>query len=204
MEVGIIPQEYFIIPYKNHKEKKEELLSMLEAADAQELKDEGQQLTWTDLGVETRREYFTRLLKEDFELLFENFINYYNNIRGVGQWRDMRFSFWFNQYQQGDYVKWHNHPTAFMCAVYYPELPDPGDVILIKGVDGKIYKPNIVEGDVVFFPSNFVHSVTHNSSKRKTSINFNIVCHIDNVVAMQANAEVSVNGDTETSTIETV
>ena len=204
MEVGIIPQEYFVVPYKNHEKNKEELLGMLEAADAQELKDPCQQLSWTDLGVETRREYFTRLLKEDFTLLFENFMSYYNNIRGVGQWKDMRFSFWFNQYQKGDYVKWHNHPTAFMSAIYYTELPDPEDVILIKGVDGKVYKPKITEGDVIFFPSNFVHSVTHNSDKRKTSINFNIVCHIDNVVAMQMNADVEVNSDAEPSTIETI
>jgi len=203
MEVGIIPQEYFIVPYKDHEKNIEELLRMLSAADAHELKDEGQSLSWTDLGIETRREYFTRLLRDDFELLFKNFISYYNNIRGVGQWADMRLSFWFNQTEKGDYVKWHNHPTAFMCAVYYAELPDPEDVIEIKGVDNKIYKPQVKEGDVVFFPANFVHCVKHTSAKRKTSINFNIVCHIDNMKAMMMGAAEGPS-EKENTTIETI
>ena len=186
MKIGNIPVPYHIMPYPKHKENKKALMELINSAEGQSIDDSFNKLTMTDLGIACNRTYMDKILHQDFGRLFNNFTSWYNKEQGLPDWINLNYDFWFIQYEQGDYVKWHNHPLSTMSAIYYVDLPDPKDVISFKSFDGQhVYRPEMEEGDVIFFPSMMPHSTICTSDKGKVSINFNLKAGFDDKYAQQ-------------------
>jgi len=83
-------------------------------------------------------------------------------------------NYWFQQYERGDYHKWHTHPKNILSNVYYVELPDQSSKTTFKVLDQE-FTVDIHEGDIITFPSCILHQSSPNlSNSRKTVISFNL------------------------------
>ena len=80
---------------------------------------------------------------------------------------------WFQQYEKNDSHGWHIHRSQF-TGVYYLEFPrGSAQTEIVSPFSNKKKKVNVKEGDIIIFPSLWIHRATHNKDKRKTIISFN-------------------------------
>ena len=80
---------------------------------------------------------------------------------------------WFQQYFDNDSHGWHVHRSQF-TGVYYLEFPrGSAQTEIVSPFSNKKKKINVKEGDIIIFPSLWIHRATHNKNKRKTIISFN-------------------------------
>jgi hypothetical protein len=204
LKVGQLPTAYHVIKYPKHEENKDMIMHMISNADGHSIDDDWNKISMSDLGINVNRTWFDKTIHEDFQNMFTNFITYWNKHQGVPDWINMIYDFWYCQYEKGDYVKWHNHPLSSMCAIYYLHLPEPKDVISFKTFDGEYYIPKVEEGDVLFFPSNQVHSTICTSDKGKISVNFNLKAGFDDLYAQQTKKSLETLEQGEDETLETI
>jgi len=78
---------------------------------------------------------------------------------------------WFHRRDKGDYDNWHNHTHCQWVGVYYIDLPKGEETLLID-YEGNIFQPEVKEGQLLIFPSGYIHKSPY-SYKRKTLISFN-------------------------------
>mgnify|MGYP003640009840 CR=1 FL=1 len=83
-------------------------------------------------------------------------------------------NYWFQQYERGDYHKWHNHSLACFSNVFYIELNNGASKTSFKW-QGIIFDMPVEEGDIISFPAFLAHSSKPNQGKRKTVISFNSI-----------------------------
>lgn len=80
---------------------------------------------------------------------------------------------WFQQYSNNDSHGWHIHRSQF-TGVYYLEFPrGSAQTEIVSPFSNKKKKINVKEGDIIIFPSLWIHRAIHNKTKRKTIISFN-------------------------------
>jgi hypothetical protein len=81
--------------------------------------------------------------------------------------------YWFQQYKKGDYHDWHNHGGSVVSNVYFVDLPTPSVATQFKLL-GKEFTVEVREGQVLSFPSIFLHrSPVNTSDSMKTVVAFN-------------------------------
>jgi hypothetical protein len=204
MKVGTVPQEYFVIEYPNHEKNKQLVLDMVNSAEGQSQEDDWTKVSMTDLGINTNRLYFDRVIHEEFQALFENFHKWFSRENGVPDWQRVTYDFWYMQYEKGDYVKWHNHPLSTLSAVYFLDLKDNKDAVSFKTLDGSFHIPNVKEGDILIFPSLMVHSTMCVSEEGKTSINFNLKAGFDDAFAQEVKDSLEVRDRGDDYDVETI
>ena len=78
---------------------------------------------------------------------------------------------WFHRMDKGDYDNWHNHSYCQWVGVYYVDLKE-GQQTLLQDHQGNIYQPDVKEGQLIIFPSSYMHK-SPDVTDRKTVINFN-------------------------------
>jgi hypothetical protein len=204
LKIGQLPTAYHVIKYPNHEKNKDLILEMIKNADGHSVDDDWTKMKMTDLGINVQRTYFDKTIHDEFQNLFENFIEYWNKEQGCPNWINMIYDFWYCEYEKGDFVKWHTHPLSTMCAIYYLKLPDPQDVVSFKTWDGDYYIPKIEEGDILFFPSMQVHSALCTTDEGKVSINFNLKAGFDDVYAQEVKQVLDEQEKGENITIESI
>jgi len=79
-------------------------------------------------------------------------------------------SFWFQQYNTGDTHPWHGHGKCNLSSIYYLELPNSTETEFIDPISRKIFKFEVKEGDVMTFPSLFIHRSPVNRTKQRKTI----------------------------------
>ena len=85
---------------------------------------------------------------------------------------------WFQQYVKNDRHTWHCHGETWV-GIYYLELDPSSPITEIRDPLSKenIITPNVVEGDIILFPSYIIHRAPKmDSDIRKTIISFNFTC----------------------------
>jgi len=79
---------------------------------------------------------------------------------------------WFQQYYEGDVHGWHVHANCQFSHVYFLELPQKK--YATQFFFDKLIKVNVNEGDLLSFPSHFIHrGPLIEKNTRKTIIAFN-------------------------------
>ena len=79
-------------------------------------------------------------------------------------------NFWYQNYLKKGKHKWHTHSHTNLSAVYYLHLPNPKQ----QGI--KIFNKksiNVKEGDLLIFPSYYLHTSKNNYNDQKKIIAFN-------------------------------
>ena len=81
---------------------------------------------------------------------------------------------WFQQYVKNDTHPWHIHSGNY-TGVYYLQFPNGSPSTQIIDHCKKVYKVNPKEGDIIIFPSFFIHrSPNVQLNLQKTIISFNL------------------------------
>jgi hypothetical protein len=158
---------YIVNKIKEHKQYKEELLSLIDKMPDQSPNGTITKSDW-NLKRETSPEYLT---------LFYEIINPYMNemctFLKQEKWNIPRG--WFQQYLTGSSHGWHVHFGANYTNVYYLELPK-GDKMKTQVLDlhtEKVYELEVEEGDLITFPAGLLHRADVNTTdKRKTIISY--------------------------------
>jgi hypothetical protein len=85
-------------------------------------------------------------------------------------------SMWFQQYHASGFHDWHVHPGCHFTNVYFIELSDSSLTTQIRNPfdNHDIIDVNVVEGDILTFPSFFYHRAPTVTTDKKTIISFNI------------------------------
>ena len=84
---------------------------------------------------------------------------------------------WYQQYNEGSCHSWHIHSDHF-TGVYYLEYPKGSSKTEIcSPFSLKIKKIDVKEGDIIIFPSHWIHRSGVNTSSRKTIISYNFSIH---------------------------
>tara|TARA_B100001250_G_C19764520_1_gene774075 strand:- start:346 stop:1074 length:729 start_codon:yes stop_codon:yes gene_type:complete len=78
---------------------------------------------------------------------------------------------WFHQMDKGDYDNWHNHFACQWIGIYYIDLPE-GEQTELMDFEGNVFQPDVKEGDLLIFPSGYVHR-SPPCNNRKTIVAFN-------------------------------
>ena len=80
---------------------------------------------------------------------------------------------WFHQMTKGDYDNWHNHFGCQWIGIYFVDLPEGEETILMDS-DGNEFQADVKEGELLIFPSGYLHkSPPKLSDDIKTIIAFN-------------------------------
>jgi|TARA_R100001015_G_C4601354_1_gene156302 hypothetical protein len=165
--------------FEKHKELKDTLLTLIEEQQSGNLKqvdsyytDSISKLDWDRKRDDTRP--WTKIILKDLMDHFET------QVKRLGL-RDVRlYDLWFQQYSKEDTHGWHVHGENF-TGVYYLELKEAAPKTqIIEPTTSRLITVDAQEGDVVIFPSMFIHRApTVIWQTRKTIISFNFSC--DNV-----------------------
>lgn len=168
----IIMQEcpFVKISVSNHKELKPKILDAIGQMGTHSMFYQEQRISNSDwhLNPQTKRPYYEIVypiiekhihslktsLNMDYELIVTNY--------------------WFQQYEKKDCHPWHTHGACVFSSVYYVELPSDASKTKFRML-GKEFELDVMEGDILTFPSFYEHcSAPNNSNKRKTIVSFNL------------------------------
>lgn len=159
--------------FKNHKFLKKELLNAIneQISDSLEKQDEYYsdsigRLDWNRKNDQSRK--WIKILFKPLKDFFEDEINKLG-LQGVGI-----SALWFQQYNKNDKHGWHIHGDNF-TGVYYLELDKSSPrTQIIEPVSNKLIEVEAKEGDIIIFPSVYIHRAPKVlSDKTKTIISFN-------------------------------
>jgi mannose-6-phosphate isomerase-like protein (cupin superfamily) len=168
MDIKNVDLGVFIKPVLNHKLIKDNILSAIEKMGKHSLVEEHVRVSNTDWHLlpsydRIYRHFMFDLAKEHCEEL-KRILDYKTKIEPD--------TFWFQQYETGDFHDWHVHKYSMFSNVYYVELPE-GSVNTTFKFLGREFQVKVKEGDILTFPSFLEHCSKPNQSTRKTVVSFN-------------------------------
>jgi len=114
------------------------------------------------------------------QLFINDFINHLNKeMLKLSLTKPKLSEIWFQQYFNNDTHGWHTHGNNF-TGVYYLELNDCSPrTQLVEPVSLNLVEVDAEEGDIVIFPSIYIHRAPRiKTEKRKTIISFNFDCNV--------------------------
>ena len=165
-----IPQSYpfYLYDVPDHTNLKAQVLESIRSMEVHPLSDEGQRISNTDwhLGREYDRPYYFHLVE-----LFDTHSRKLVETSGVPTTLSPP-NYWFQQYKEGDYHEWHIHPNRLFANVYYIDLPTGASKTSFK-VGDNVFEVEVKEGQILTFPSCFLHCSKPNPTGVKTVIAFN-------------------------------
>ena len=127
--------------------------------------DHVSKLDWTK-GKDLTRPW-VKIFFPNFDITIKNFI------KGLGYDSYIIDLIWYQQYLEGDTHGWHTHGKTY-TGVYYLEFPEGSSrTEVYSPFNFKKHTIKAKEGDLVVFPSHWIHRGPCNPSKRKTIVSFN-------------------------------
>ena len=172
----------------NHSKIKDSILSEIENADI-DTSEKSPYLTDRSTGT-TQYDSFSKLdwsMGEDFERPWVKlFLPSYSEalieiMKNLGYTGYITHAMWFQQYLEGGTHGWHIHSNHF-TGVYYLEYPEGcGRTRVCSPYNLKGHEVDAVEGDMIVFPSHWIHKAMPNSKDRKTIISYNFDANADHV-----------------------
>ena len=94
---------------------------------------------------------------------------------------------WFQQYLKGGEHGWHIHSGHFTGVYYLEYSRGCSKTEVCSPYSLKPKKIDVVEGDIVIFPSHWIHRGLPNGERRKTIISFNFNAPANNRNALNLN-----------------
>jgi cupin superfamily acireductone dioxygenase involved in methionine salvage len=162
--------KYYIYDVPNHKEHKENILSLIEKIPSEGYYTDNCNLDFTDWNLprEVKREYlgyFYHKIAKDYTQWFCKKYNLTKYSIHNG---------WYQQYLEGHFHNYHSHPNCNFTNIYFVETPEKEMITDILDADGKKINLKCKEGQIISFPAFLLHrSKPNNTKSRKTIISFN-------------------------------
>lgn len=165
-----IPQTYpfYLYDVPNHAEIKPLILDGIRSMGTHSMFVRGQHTSNTDwhLGRDCARPYYTHLV-ELFAVHSQKLVETSGMPATLSP-----VNYWFQQYRNGDYHEWHVHPNVMFANVYYLDLPAGASKTSFK-VGDREFEVEANEGQILTFPTCFIHCSKPNLTGVKTVIAFN-------------------------------
>jgi hypothetical protein len=159
---------FVTIQVNEHEEVKKILLPIIEQAPANSIVNDEQRIIKTDWNIprDVPREYEPPLeiLTAAHCYSVQDILKFRHHLKVV--------NFWFQQYEKGDFHKWHVHGDSVFSNVYYLELPEGAAQTTFRFM-GEEFTVSVKEGQILTFPSFYEHCSKPNEGGRKTVIAFN-------------------------------
>ena len=96
----------------------------------------------------------------------------------LGYSRIRVINYWYQQYERGDFHKWHNHPACVFSNVYYVSLSDNNPKTTFSYL-GEEFSIPVHEGMILTFPGYLIHKSGENTTDDiKTVIAWNSDCEL--------------------------
>jgi len=173
-EKGKIISPYIISEFLHHSSLKKELINLIEETKiAKSLTTKVNTVSKCDYdwSKDTTRLYFKKLIDPLGDHLTKVFKHLGYNICEIK-------NLWFQRYLNNDIHDWHNHGDCQWTGVYYLELPKEETLKtqILQPFDHKSrIDMNVVEGNILIFPSHTLHRGQRNiTNKKKIIISFNM------------------------------
>ncbi len=170
---------YIVLPFKEHLEIKENLLSLIENA---EYKSPNHIESETNI---SKADWFKAndMTRSWVEFAAPRLFGHINKMYDELGFDLLKITeIWFQQYLQGSEHGWHTH-SGNWTNVYYLEFPEGSPkTLLIDPFDKKTQiEVDVKEGDLLVFPAFVMHKAPiNNSGHRKTILSYNIDADISN------------------------
>lgn len=154
--------------FAEHEKIKDECLAMIDARPDPGLKNPDV-ITKSDYNpsssaLRTNKNYQQLLLP----LLTNHCQKAYN--RASGFWIN---EMWYQQYTKDDTHDWHVHEYCHWTNIYFLELPNKEERTQVYDLDRNLIEYDAQEGDIIFFPSMWLHRSKPLTDGRKTVISYN-------------------------------
>ena len=167
---------YYVIPIKEHKKIKNDILKMIDNDKKGCRLDEISKADYFISNKPLSTNYFSILqphLKQPAIEFFKDFMQS-NELDGYRNFRVQ--DFWYQQYRKKDTHGWHIHAGADISMVYYVELPEGTPSTTFRNYKGESFQADAKEGDLIIFPSIVAHcSPPIETDSRKTIIAINML-----------------------------
>ena len=158
---------------KGNSQIKTKLLSLIDQQKSGELKQDDDYFTDSISRVDWDRRDDT---ERDWVKLVGPYLqrHFTEEVKKIGLSKVQIFDLWFQQYSRGDTHGWHVHGHNF-TGVYYLEFSkDSPRTQIVEPTSLRIIDVDVKQGDVIIFPSMFIHRAPPSkSNNRKTIISFN-------------------------------
>lgn len=143
---------FIVTEVAKHERIKQSILDDITSMGKHSLIENDQKISNSDwyLPQNRHRPYFDKI-KDIFFDLKDQIINDFNYSETTNS-----LSYWFQQYEKGDYHGWHGHFGCMFSSVYYVDLPDGTAKTTFKVLD-KEFQVDVKEGEILTFPSCFLH-----------------------------------------------
>ena len=153
---------------EEHKDIKDKMISLINKMPDDKINTEFESIKKSDYHIprEHKREYGDLFLKV-IKKYNENIKKFYN---AEEFWI---INYWYQQYNESDYHKWHVHSNSLLSSVYYVELENKNSTVFYDNMTKQEYKFDLNEGDLITFPSMIAHKSQSNFKSRKTIISYN-------------------------------
>lgn len=157
---------FLITDVETHKIMKPQLLADIASMGKHSLIENDQHISNSDwyLPSNRQRPYFDKIKDIFFDLKDQIIADFkYSETTN-------NLSYWFQQYEKGDYHGWHVHFGCMFSSIYYLDLPEGTAKTTFKVLNEE-FQVDVKEGQILTFPSCFNHcSKPNQSDKVKTVI----------------------------------
>jgi hypothetical protein len=156
---------FIITDVKKHNKIKPLILKDIESIGKHSLIEDDQKISNSDwyLPSNIERTYFSHITDTIFELR-NNIVKQFNYSTP-----STNLQFWFQQYEKGDHHGWHVHFGCMFSNVYYVDLPEGASKTSLKVLDKEI-EVDVKEGQILTFPSCFLHTSKPNKSEKVKTV----------------------------------
>ncbi len=159
--------------FKQNFKIKKELLKLIDEQKSGELKQDDSYYTDSISKVDWDKRHDT---KRKWVNLVGPYLekHFTEEVKKIGLSKVQIYELWFQQYNKGDTHGWHTHGHNF-TGVYYLEFGKTAPrTQIVEPLSLKIIDVDAEQGDIIIFPSMFIHRAPPSKTKkRKTIISFN-------------------------------
>jgi mannose-6-phosphate isomerase-like protein (cupin superfamily) len=160
---------FLVTSIENHADIKRQILNAISQMGVNRFTSSYENVSNTDWNLDSDvfRPYYP-LVKLIMDNIAESVTKYFNYIEPLTV-----ANYWFQQYEVGDYHNWHIHYRSLFSNVYYVDLPDGAAKTSFK-LGNSEFEVDVKEGDILTFPSCFLHCSKPNKVGQKTVVSFNM------------------------------
>lgn len=161
---------FYVYDVPHHTAIKPKVLAGITVMGTHSVVEGDQQISNTDWYLSGN---YLRPYRGELQNTFDLHINFINEIAGIPKNSLLELgNYWFQQYSQGDFHDWHLHGDSVFSNVYYVDLPDGASKTTLA-MNGIEFEVDVAEGQILTFPSCFVHCSKPNKTAVKTVVAFN-------------------------------
>lgn len=165
-----IDNEYFVTEIPDFESFKGAFKEVIKDLESNRIETDYERVDYTDWDSQYDEKVYAEIVREKIDPFLQAMAEHlYCNVYAVHE-------FWYQRYKETDYHKWHNHVGCMYSNVLYVDLPDSKySTQIFNRYNNKIIQvPDLQEGMILSFPSNYAHMSPPIEKGEKSILSFNV------------------------------